>query len=308
MTTTLRLKTGETVAQLETYYGNHLVYQPYDAGIDDYVMQVFEVNPNLPQIPNALWNKLMTLFLDYAEQDLEVHARITYDEYKDDWKVVIPSQQVTGGSATYNYQRCVDLETGRSLSYPVDLPSYDNIWHIHSHNTMALKHPSGVDDNDELHVKQGYCVISNIDLVNRTYQWCFTVVGNDNKQKNNKRFFLPDSAISEIVSDISFNVDVAAIVETDYHNNVHQVISRYVHQVVVGKQPSTQHWYSWLPKAGKKKAVVGYDDYGFELFDTRSNGNFGAWGIDDEMRYLVQDFGLDKVKAALAKLEKEGVK
>jgi hypothetical protein len=295
---TLRLKTGETVAQLETYYGNHLVYQPYEDGIDDYVMRVFEVNPNLPKVPTDLWNKLMTLFLDYAEQDLEVHARIIYDEYRNDWKVIIPTQMVTGGSATYNYQSCVDLETGRSLSYPADLPSYDNIWHIHSHNTMQLKHPSGVDDKDELHVKQGYCVISNIDLVNRTYKWCFTVVGNDGKNKQNKRFFLPDSAISEIVSDISFNADVAMIVETDYHNNVHQVISRYV------VQPSTEHWYSWLPKGSKKKTVVNYYDYGFELFDTRS---FSTWGVEDEMRYLVKEFGLDEVKAALAKLEKEGI-
>lgn len=310
MSQQLRLTTGETVEEYSNFYGSHLVYVPHPDGIALGYMDYFDVNPELPKVPRCLWDKLISLFYDYALNHLEVHARIVYDSEWDDWKVIIPRQEVTGGSTSYEYTDSCDLETGIPLNYPTDLPSYDVMWQIHSHNTLQLKEPSGVDDwrtdpitrkrtPHELGTKQGYCVISNFNLPTGGYKCCFTIVSNDNKYSDNRRYFIPDNQVGKLVDGL-IDGDNCYMFYSNYRTMVKTYITQYFAPLPkvtkVGKYVAPS--YSWLPKAKTGKEEIWYDDW-----NTANSYTLG-WGVEEEVTNLVEVFGLDAVVKVLK--EKHG--
>lgn len=245
------LKSGEQVEEVSSFWGSHLRIVPRPDGFDDGAMDQFAVSDNIPKIPQDLWDRLMSLYVEYADQQLEVHARIVLDVENQDWKVLIPKQEVSQGHVDYDYTQSVDLVTGERLSYPLDLPNHFNIWHTHSHNTMALQNPSNVDDKDELKSPEGYCVISNIDPTQLTYKTCFTVVSNNGRKtvkqdyffgygyqyqlepaigssEGNHRFFLGQHDVSSVVEHLTDQKDCKLTRILPFANEVHSVIERYI--------------------------------------------------------------------------------
>jgi hypothetical protein len=188
-------------------------------------MNMWAVSEDFPKVPQVLWDKLMSLYFDYADQSLEVHGRIILNPDTLNWRIIIPQQRVSGASVRYDYLNAIDLETGRSIQYPHDFPNHYDVWHTHSHNTMSLKHPSCVDDVDEMNDRKGYCVISSINVAARTYKTCFTVVSGNGKK--NKRYFIDDADLGQIVEHLENQEYCRLENQLPFPEVIRSIIQRY---------------------------------------------------------------------------------
>jgi len=297
------LKTGELVAEASSFWGSHFKYAKYPEGIDLSLMDAFVLPDNLPKVPRFLWDRLVSLYFDYADQSLEVHGRIVLDPDKNDWKILIPFQEVTAGSVSYNYSVCFDLLTGQRLRFPEDLPFHYVVWETHSHNTMPLKTPSTIDDKNELSEQIGYCIISTIDVKQRTYKTCFTVVRDDGRptiEKANqfayfgwesfdyvrrsepkvqyRRYFINDADVGGIVEGLTHQDHCVLNTRLRYPEIIKTAIKRWVYvppKVQIAPPVWTVH--SPLPAAHTVK-VNGKDD---SL----------NWSLSDELHELEKMYG-----------------
>lgn len=285
----IRLKTGETIDFNDYFFGKHLVYQPIPDGEDPSVMEEFEVSDDLPRIPYTLWCSLVTLFVDYSDQQLEVHSRFLYNEEKNEWKVIIPKQQATASHVDYNYSQSVDLITGESINYPVDVSDYDCVWQIHSHNTMTLKEPSGVDDTDELKVRSGYGIISHI--TKDSYVVQFTVVNNNGRK--NKRYFIPDNQVWKVVEGLGTS-DCYLIDRLGYSSKVTKYITRWVAPVITKFPVKSIPITDWNIGSSKNN----WDNLYSTNWDSR------VWDVNDEIADIIRIFGYKEVKEALENYER----
>lgn len=222
-------KAGRNLNLCSNKYGLYLKYNiPTDEYINDEDLRHFDVSATLPLIPAALWNSIISLFSDYAEQHLEVHVRVIQSlTQPNKFIALVPTQSVTGASAKYNYGQSIDLITGQRVYYPVDTSDYVDYLQIHSHNKMELKHPSSVDDEDELNKPGLYAVISNIN--NDKYTVCFTVTEHDGD--TSKRYYVANNQLNRLVerlNESSEDTNTFDIVPTVYNPSVHNYIDKHI--------------------------------------------------------------------------------
>jgi PRTRC genetic system protein A len=123
---------------------------------------------NVSKIPTITFSKIIKFYKDiYEKYHGEAVVLLYYNQTRKWFKLQIPNQNVTGGSAIYENRKTIE--------------NYQLIGTIHSHGSMSAFH-SSVDDNDErnfdgLHITVGRVTEVNLDIS------CSVVV-------NGKRFIL----------------------------------------------------------------------------------------------------------------------
>lgn len=233
-------KSGRSINLCTNKYGLFLKYNiPDDEYINDEELRHFDVSATLPLIPSSLWNSIISLFADYAEQSLEVHVRVLQSITESSkFIALVPSQSVTGASASYNYSNSINLITGQPINYPVDVFDYVDYLQIHSHNKMQLKYPSSIDDEDELNKAGLYCVISNIN--NNKYTICFTVTEHDGD--TSRRYYIANTQLNRLVEGLNVDgedADTFDIIPIVYHPDVHSYIDKHIINYKVTSKSST---------------------------------------------------------------------
>lgn len=118
--------------------------------------EMFELNPDLPQIPKHLWGAMVDLFVHMAKNHAnpqEVQVRFLYREEGpgedgSPWKIVVPRQKVSSGFVdSPNLHDSCDIITGLPIEcYPP--AGYTDAGSAHSHNTMSCSF-SPHDDTTE---------------------------------------------------------------------------------------------------------------------------------------------------------------
>lgn len=192
----IRSKTkGAFKLNCNSAWGSYLTpIEDPEAQVDDADTRKFELIEGFPKIPASLWSRIVNLYFDYAKfGNLEVQVVLLRDlETKTRWKVIVPEQDVTGGSVRSEFTKCVDIETGKEYTYPEDLDEeWGHAGSSHSHNTMKLATFSGTDDTNELGVPGAHILVSSIDLKAKTYVITASVV------QGKKRFIVPYTQMLE---------------------------------------------------------------------------------------------------------------
>lgn len=80
---------------------------------------VIEFKPKLAvkKIDNPLFSAWVNLCYDMAESDkgsLEIQTIVLLNKQLNEWKYIIPKQEVSGGSVVADLKDCVDLLTGET--------------------------------------------------------------------------------------------------------------------------------------------------------------------------------------------------
>lgn len=277
-------KSGRQLNLVGNKLGYRLVYNipTDDEVINEDELRHFELAETLPLIPASLWNSIISLFADYAEQSLEVHVRVlTSIDNPTRCIALVPTQSVTGASAKYNYSQSIDLITGQPVYYPVDTSNYVDYLQIHSHNKMQLKYPSSIDDTDELNKPGLYCVISNIN--NNKYTCCFTVTEHDGD--TSKRYYVDNTQINRLVEGLNSNgedADTFDIIPTVFNPNVHHYIDKHIVNFVKVRLPKLELF--------KKSVDITPDNYDIP---------FAPLTLHEKLQLMIDKHGKEEVLTAL---------
>lgn len=151
--------------QSECFFGEHLKFKYNYPIISENNVFDIKVRQNLPKIPKVMWEAIVSLFHDLCSHNMEVAVRIMLSPLGD-LTCIVPHQTVSGSHYTADYERCVNILTGERLKYTdMVCAGHDQLWQIHSHNTMQLSTASSVDDGNEkdpneLYMPGGYGILS----------------------------------------------------------------------------------------------------------------------------------------------------
>jgi len=169
-----------------------------DTVITQEQLQGFELKPNTPRIPYALWDKWIQLCIELTKRNssnLEVSCRLL--RHQDDssrYRIFVPEQRVTGVSVRVDtFDKAVDIETGEVVSqWPPE--GWRPCGSSHSHNTMDAFF-SGTDDQYELGDPGLHIVVGKINVTNNEYVLEASVTA------NKRRFIIDPNDVVELDSD-----------------------------------------------------------------------------------------------------------
>lgn len=96
----------------------------------------------------------------YVEHKSEAVVMLYYNSDKEEWKLAVPPQEVSAGSADYDLEK-MKLD-------PEEFKGYEMFGTIHSHASMGAFH-SGTDDKDEFQFDGLHITIGNLDRAQKSY-------------------------------------------------------------------------------------------------------------------------------------------
>jgi hypothetical protein len=280
----------------DCYFGTHLTqYYPENIPtISDSQAYTITLNQEVPKISKNMWEAIVALFHDLTDRNLEVAVRIYINLMDDTLICVVPKQEVTGASYQAKYEQSKNILTGEDINV-LDLvvQGYEQLWQIHSHNTMGLDHASNIDDgNDkepnELYMPGGYAILSNFGFYKRprhnrlayvggkyiqlqptdspflgkdSYRVVFSIVTDFKKKRDISgrltRVYVPDNCVDLYVQDL--NHDAHKIYDREllspYHPSVLEQISLYIPPLPTyqGKQYQGQHKFNYPNQRNPQK-------------------------------------------------------
>ena len=203
----VRTKTLGTYKLEENFFGSCLVKAIEPEGVDDNVINSFELNEQLPLITSDIWNAVIKLYFKFAK--LKNGQEVSVIFLLDSDKVVhcfVPKQEVTGASVRASYKELCNIITGEHFKYPEDLSDYVFYGTSHSHAQMQFDTFSSTDDHYESSNLGFHILVSSINLTKNTYK----VLGSLCYKK--KRYLLDLEQTKNI---IDFNNN-----NSTYHKNV----------------------------------------------------------------------------------------
>jgi len=137
-----------------------------DTVISEEQFKGFELNPDLPKIPAALWRRWILLCYEMTRKDnrnLEVSCRLLRNEADPTkYRILVPVQEVSGASVRVeSFDKAIDIETGEVVAqWPPE--GWRPCGSSHSHNTMDAFF-SGTDDKYELGDPGVHIVVGRIE-------------------------------------------------------------------------------------------------------------------------------------------------
>jgi hypothetical protein len=154
-------------------------------------LEEFTLKPNFPKIPGDLWQAVIQFYFHYARQGLEAQVLLLLSlETKQDWKIVVPEQIVSGASVeTKDFSKAVDILTGEPIEH-WEPEGYAHCGSGHSHHRMLVSF-SHEDDENELEVPGIHILVKGINLKANTYAIDASVV------QARQRFIVPYQDIIE---------------------------------------------------------------------------------------------------------------
>lgn len=168
-------------------------------------LEGFELNPDTPKIPPALWNLWISLCIELCKRgtgDLEVSCRLLRNEADTtQYRICVPVQKVTGTSVRVeSFDKAVDIQTGELIEqWPPE--GWRPCGSSHSHNTMGAFF-SGTDDKYELGDPGLHIVVGKIDVNTGTYELAASITA------NMRRFLIDPGAVLDYnVSDTEGTYD-----------------------------------------------------------------------------------------------------
>ena len=174
----------------------------------------FELNPDTPRIPYALWDRWVQLCIELTKRNasnLEVSCRLLrHEDDNSKYRILVPEQRVTGVSVRVDtFDKAVDIETGEVVSqWPPE--GWRPCGSSHSHNTMDAFF-SSTDDQYELGDPGLHIVVGKIDIATNAYVLEASITA------NKRRFIIDPHSVVELSSDTPAT--------STYHPDVLKVIT-----------------------------------------------------------------------------------
>lgn len=265
------------------------------------VITTFQPNLVVPKLGNpefSAWVTLCYRMIGDFNGSLEVQTILLLNKQLGKWKLLIPKQNVTGGSVSADLTDCVDLITGEKYlnhKYP---KGYRQIGTCHSHGKLKAFF-SGIDDASELGFPGMHCTFGDFGNVD-TFQIAASVV------YKNQRYCIDASHLFDIKYDntISYHKNVNdQIEETKYDTSIK---FRYYEPYISEDQPLYVKYTDKYTKLVQQKREglnqfdLLADDLSSELFNVLSEAeNTGSISTqqttdyieeyDDKLNKLVRD-------------------
>lgn len=162
------------------------VDDPQGKRLTNFERESLQLIKDFPKVPPELWSRIIGLYFymcppaeklsaNYHDNQLEVQVCFLRDaETKNEWKVVVPKQIVSGISVKSELNQCIDIATGEKYDqFPPQ--GWLHAGSSHSHNTMDAFF-SSIDDKSELTVPGMHIVIGNIDQTKMEYSYQASIV------------------------------------------------------------------------------------------------------------------------------------
>lgn len=197
---------------------------------------------HIPKIPATMFAKIYEFFKAvYEEHKSEAVVLLFYNQKTQKYKVVAPSQEVSGAACDYNKG--------------ITIKGLTMIGTIHSHGNMSAFH-SGTDDKDEKVFDGLHITIGN---VNSDYCSISTSV-----VANGYRAMYEESDYIEGVEEVEYKVHTIGYA---YSNNV----KRYIIKVPPSKRQFNPNWLKMVEK--KTYSYVYHSGYAGGMFGVRYEKN-----------------------------------
>lgn len=156
------------------------VDDPRGEDISIETLQSIRLPANFPRVPSHLWTRIITLYFHYCNPKVKTHGELEVsivflrsEDFKR-WKVIVPTQEVSGGSVEAKFENSCDIETGEEYTqFPPR--GWVHAGSSHSHNTMGAFF-SHTDDENELGVPGLHIVVGRIDQDDMTYEYKASIV------------------------------------------------------------------------------------------------------------------------------------
>jgi hypothetical protein len=258
----IRTKNSGCYAIKKNPLGTYLlkIEDPDPQAVRDDVVNNFVVSKNAPRIPSDIWSALVDLYFHFHKRKKEVCVVFLYNMATEEWKGIVPKQEVDGVSVTKDGHKGCDLLTGEYLADYMDTSEgfeYMGDSHLHPFNMPNF---SSTDDTNELGNPGIHVLISSIDLVKNTYVITSSIVA------GRKRYIIKKNEAL---------IDLSSSEET-----FHATCLKYVEdkKVLIGKYGK----YNKPGKVASKVAnkVVNYND-GFNNIPGYALSSYGLSAIDN---------------------------
>lgn len=186
-----------------------------DSDIPEEALKSFEINPDLPKIPNTLWQPWLALCFHYVMQKqtaLEVSCRILRSEADPSvYRILVPPQAVNAAHVDIpDFSGSIDIVTGEYVEhYPP--PGWIPVGSSHSHNTMTCGF-SNVDDASELIDPGLHVIVGSIDVHRMKYVPIASITG------HKRRFLVKADAVIDLSTsggEFKFHPNVLEIIKND---------------------------------------------------------------------------------------------
>lgn len=211
----IRTKTLGAFKLDESYFGSCLIKTEDPEGIDDDIIQSFELKDTLPKISNDTWTAIIKLYFKFynIKNGQEVSVIFLLNQVTNEVHCFVPRQEVTTASVRSSYSTLCDLLTGKEYNYPDDLTNYVFYGTSHLH-PFGYDEFSSTDDRYELGNLGFHILVSSPDTINNSYK----VLGSLCYKK--KRYLLTLNQTKQII-DFSKS-------DSTYHKNVLNYITEPV--------------------------------------------------------------------------------
>lgn len=184
----------------------------------------FELNPDIPKIPNQLWSIWVNLCIEMCKRgtgDLEVSCRfLRHVEDPSRYRIAVPVQKVSGASVRVeSFDKAIDIETGEAIDqWPPE--GWRPCGSSHSHNTMGAFF-SSTDDKYELGDPGLHIVVGKIDINTGQHEVCASVTANQRRFLLDPFSFIPETIDREApVPDACYEVITVPKPLTSLSNSV----------------------------------------------------------------------------------------
>lgn len=121
----VRTKTLGTYKLEDNFFGSCLVKTIDPKGVEDNVVDSFELKEQLPLINADIWNAVIKLYFKFAslKNGQEVSVIFLLDS-NNQVHCFVPRQEVTGASIRASYKELCNILTGEHFKYPEELSDY----------------------------------------------------------------------------------------------------------------------------------------------------------------------------------------
>lgn len=218
-----QLKNGLFVEQAKDEYGtrlvlsDHTISNAYDtSALDTYVTQPKH------KIPLQLWNQLISFFMHFKRQRLEVQARI-YKRDGEEFICCVPYQEVENSYLRYDYNKGLMSLDGRSWTLK-ELVAQGWIAYAHIHlHPFDMADPSQIDDKNELDTPLLYGIVSipTHRQSENTYRIRMTIVANNGVI--NRRYKVNSPSLIAFTS----SSEIQEYTEVPYSTNCLSLVNRF---------------------------------------------------------------------------------
>lgn len=194
-------------------WGKYLLPIDDPEGIDikQEELEGIRLNKNFPKIPADLWTRFIKLAFHYCPEkekdkktdDLEVSIVLLRNMTNlNEWKIVVPTQEVSGASVEAKFEKNCDIATGEEYTqFPPN--GWVHAGSAHSHNHMSAFF-SGTDDENELGVPGAHIVVGKLDPKKESYEYSASVV----LQRNRKMVKDLDLLVEDGYPNVTFHPNV----------------------------------------------------------------------------------------------------